>query len=225
MIGDRLGRSFGCYAFVSHKAFGLYRQDSRIRFSTLAADMTTKTYNRTLGQLRLIALFVLVAALLYLSEPTRRSVLSGLFFVVIGESIRFWAAGHLFKTKELITSGPYRYTRNPLYLGRFLIFTGLCIMARLPYGGSWVILVLGYAAFFGYYLPRKERIEPARLREEHGEPFDRYLAAVPALFPKLPGYADASPGRWQFERMVRNKEYWMVIGLAAITIFLWFRAS
>ena len=49
MIGDRLGRSFGCYAFVSHKAFGLYRQDSRIRFSTLAADMTTRTGPTTYG--------------------------------------------------------------------------------------------------------------------------------------------------------------------------------
>ena len=187
--------------------------------------MVDKPYNRALGRLRLVALFALIAALLYFSQPTRKSVLVGLVFVVLGEAVRFWAAGHLFKTKELITSGPYRYSRNPLYLGRFLIFTGLCLMTRLPYGSSWVILVLGYAAFFGYYLPRKERVEPARLREEHGEPFDRYLAAVPALFPKLPGYAEATPGRWQFERMARNKEYWMVIGLAAISLFLWFQAA
>jgi len=186
--------------------------------------MSNRNYNRALGRLRLTLLFALVAALLYLSQPSRKSVLVGVVFVVIGETIRFWAAGHLYKTKELITSGPYRYTRNPLYLGRLLIFTGLCLMVNLPYGGSWVILILGYAAFFGYYLPRKERVEPARLRQEHGEPFDRYLAAVPALFPKVPGYDQPSPGRWQFERMSRNREYWMVIGLAAASAFLWLRA-
>jgi len=187
--------------------------------------MTSGTYNRALGRLRLAAVFALVAALLYLSEPTKTSVLAGAVFVAIGETVRFWAAGHLFKTKELITSGPYRYTRNPLYLGRFLIFTGICIMVHLPYGGSWVMLLLGYAAFFGYYLPRKERVEPTRLREEHGEPFDRYFAAVPTLFPKLPPYAGATPGKWQFDRMARNKEYWMVIGLVALTVFLALRAS
>ena len=187
--------------------------------------MTARNYNRTLGRLRLIALFALVAVLLYLAEPNRMSVLVGGVFVVLGEWVRFWAAGHLFKTKELITSGPYRYTRNPLYFGRFLIFTGLCIMVHLPYAGSWIILILGYVAFFGYYLPRKERVEPARLREEHGEPFDRYFDAVPALFPTLPPYAEAGSGRWQFDRLVRNKEYWMVVLLASITIYLWFHSS
>lgn len=187
--------------------------------------MASRKYNRALGRIRLVLLFALIVALLYLSQPTRNTVLFGLAFVVAGESIRFWAAGHLFKTKELITSGPYRYTRNPLYLGRLLIFIGLCLMVNLPYGGSWVILVLGLAAFFGYYLPRKERVEPARLRAEHGEPFDRYLAAVPALFPRLPGYSQPSSGSWRFGRMTRNREYWMVIGLAALTVFLWLRAT
>ena len=50
-----------------------------------------------------------------------------------------------------------------------LIFTGISIMATLPFFSNWVLLLAGYAVFFGYYLPRKERVEPARLRETHGE--------------------------------------------------------
>lgn len=186
--------------------------------------MIERPYNRTLGLIRLVAVYALVAALLWWAEPTPLGVTIGALFVAAGEAVRFWAAGHLRKTVELITSGPYRYTRNPLYLGRLLIFTGLAIMARLPFQLNWVVLVAGLAVFFGYYLPRKERIEPARLRATHGEAYDRYFRAVPALFPQPRPYAEGSDGAWSSERMRRNREHWMVAGLALITLFLLWRA-
>lgn len=186
--------------------------------------MSEKPYNKTLGRLRLLGLYVVVAALLYFAHPTRWSVAVGFVFVALGEAVRTWSAGHLRKTVELVTSGPYRYTRNPLYLGRFLIFTGLCIMVWLPWGGSWIALVLGWGYFFGVYLRRKERVEPARLSATHGEAFDRYYRAVPALFPTLRPYPDAIDRRWSMERMLRNREQWMIIGLLAVTFFLYWRA-
>ena len=132
--------------------------------------------------MRLIAVYLLVAGLVVLSRPTPLSVNVGLVFVAIGEAIRIWAAGHLHKTVELVTSGPYRYTRNPLYLGRLLILTGLCVMARMPYRANFVLLALGYLVFFAYYLPRKERVEPARLREAHGEAYERYWSQDGQVF-------------------------------------------
>ncbi len=152
------------------------------------------------------------------------SVATGAVFVALGEAVRFWSAGHLRKTVELVTGGPYRYTRNPLYLGRLLIFTGFAIMVRLPYGGSWIALGIGWTIFFGYYLPRKERVEPARLSATHGEAFDRYFRAVPALFPAWKPYPDAIDRRWDFRRMRRNREHWMVVGLLLVTLFLLWRA-
>lgn len=186
--------------------------------------MSERTYNRALGRLRLLALYALVALLLFFARPTLLSIAAGLGFVIAGEAIRFWASGHLFKTQELITSGPYRYTRNPLYLGRLLIFTGLALMVNLPYGGTWIALVLGWALFFGYYLRRKEKVEPARLREVHGEPYERYFRSVPALFPTLRPYTAASQGSWSASRMKMNREYMMVAGLLLITLFLFWRA-
>jgi protein-S-isoprenylcysteine O-methyltransferase Ste14 len=181
--------------------------------------MSERDYNRFLGVLRLAALFAVIIVLVYFSRPTVVSVMVGFVLVVMGESVRFWSAGLLLKTKELMTAGPYRYTRNPLYLGRFLILTGVIIMVNLPHYLSYIGLVLGWGWFLGVYMRRKERVEPARLREEHGETYDRYFAAVPALFPTLRPYKDATPAKWSMERMLRNREYWMVIGLLLLSAY------
>jgi len=192
--------------------------------------MTQKPqYNKALGRIRLFCVYIFILALFFIARPTPMSVSIGFIFVALGEAIRFWAAGHLHKTVELITSGPYRYTRNPLYLGRLLILTGLCTMATLPYPkafpyANWIVLGLSCAIFFGYYLPRKERVEPERLRKQHGEPYDKYFRAVPALFPALRPYSDGSTSGWSSDNMLRNREQWMVIGLALFTLVLLWRA-
>lgn len=197
----------------------------------MSTESTSKPrpYNRALGWFRNLLVYLLVAVLLWLARPTPASVAVGFVFVALGEAVRFWAAGHLFKTQELITSGPYRYTRNPLYLGRLLIFTGVAVMADLPlrqtpHVGSAVVLLFGWGLFFGYYLRRKERVEPARLEEVHGEPYRRYFEAVPALFPRLTPWEGASKEGWKTERMLRNREQWMVVGLLLVTAFFLWRA-
>jgi protein-S-isoprenylcysteine O-methyltransferase Ste14 len=187
--------------------------------------MSEGPYNRTLGALRLAATFGFIVVLVVLARPRPFEVAIGFIIAALGEIIRFWAAGHLLKTKELITSGPYRYTRNPLYLGRMLIMTGLCIMCRLPYYANWILLAIGYAVFLGYYMPRKERVEPARLRALHGETYDRYFRAVPALIPTLKPYPNASNLGWSSDRMFRNREVWMVVGIIAVSVFLLYRAQ
>ncbi len=186
--------------------------------------MSETGYSQTSASSRLIATFLFIAVLVALARPRPLEVAIGFVIAGLGEAVRFWAAGHLLKTKELITSGPYRYTRNPLYLGRFLILTGLCVMSRLPFYANWLLLALGYAVFFLYYMPRKERVEPARLRAVHGDEYDRYFKAVPALFPSLRPYAGASNLGWSSDRMIRNREVWMVIGILAITLFLLWRS-
>ena len=179
-----------------------------------------KSYNRTLGAIRRFMVLVIVVALVLPARPTLTSLAAGFALVVLGEGTRFWAAGYLLKTMELVTAGPYRHTRNPLYLGRLLIFTGLAIMANLPFYLSYVALAVGWVTFFGYYLRRKERVEPARLKETHGEAYQRYFDAVPALFPSLRPYAGATPLEWSKERMLRNREHLMVLGLLAAAAVL-----
>lgn len=177
-----------------------------------------------LGVLRVSVIYLFVAVLVLVSRPTLALVAIGSFFVVIGESVRFWAAGHLLKSRELAVSGPYRYTQNPLYLGRFLILTGFCIMAYLPVrlGGilvpaNLVILLLSYAVFFLYYLPRKVRVEGARLREIHGVAWEGYFQSVPILFPRITPHGENLRG-WDSDRMRRNREHWMLAGVLMVDL-------
>jgi protein-S-isoprenylcysteine O-methyltransferase Ste14 len=177
-------------------------------------------YSRFLGALRLAAVYGLLAALVVFSRPRPLGALAGTLLVAAGEGLRIWAAGHLTKNAELTTSGPYRHTRNPLYLGRLLIFSGLCAICRLPRGAHGIVWLAGCAVFFGYYLPRKERVEPARLLAIHGPAAERYLREVPALFPALRPYDAKSDARWSLARLRRNREHWMVAGLTAVTAWL-----
>ena len=180
--------------------------------------------NWALGVGRLIITYVAIGALLYYTRPTPLSCMIGIPFVILGEWVRWWAAGHLRKTVELITSGPYRYTRNPLYFGRLLIFIGLASMGALPGRANLWVLGIGLAVFFFYYMPRKERIEPARLQETHGEAYTVYQKAVPALFPRLTPWPQGTDHKWRAERMLVNREQWMVIGLLLVCGFMSLKA-
>lgn len=189
------------------------------------SEAEPRSYNKILGNLRRAGTVVLILAAVYFARPAPLPLVGGVVLVVLGEAVRFWAAGHLLKTKELVTGGPYRHTRNPLYLGRLLILSGLAIMINLPYGGSWIALVAGWALFFGYYLPRKERVEPARLAGVHGEAYERYFRAVPALWPKLRPYDEGPGSRWTMARMLRNREHYMVVGLLLVVLFFVWRMT
>jgi protein-S-isoprenylcysteine O-methyltransferase Ste14 len=175
---------------------------------------------RRRARLRVLGVYAFVLLLLLAARPTPLSVSVGFAIVTLGEALRFWAAGHLRKSVELVTSGPYRYTRNPMYLGRLIIFSGICVMARLPYFANLVVLLVGWILFFGYYLPRKERVEPARLARLHGATYERYHAEVPALFPRSSPYADVATRGWSSDRFLRNREHWMAAGLIGLSLLL-----
>ena len=127
-----------------------------------------KRHLKTLGLIAAILLAVVLA------HPTRVTIAAGLIFVIIGETVRFWAAGHLIRKQELATSGPYAYVRDPLYFGRLFLLTGFCIM-----GGPWcmILLVAGLGVFFWSYLPRKYKKEMTWLEDLFGEDYTRYAAA------------------------------------------------
>jgi protein-S-isoprenylcysteine O-methyltransferase Ste14 len=190
------------------------------RFFTMET-LLESSRSKLLGHVRLGFVYLFVALLVAFSRPTPLLFFLGTILVVAGEVLRIWASGHLVKSVELIDSGPYAFTQNPLYLGRFLILTGFCFMARSRYFLNWIALALGYAVFFGYYIPRKLRVEGARLQKMHGGAFLHYRASVPILFPSFTRYPGKQT-RWSLARSVGNQEYLVATGVSvALGLFAW----
>jgi protein-S-isoprenylcysteine O-methyltransferase Ste14 len=133
----------------------------------------------------------------WLARPTRTSMILGLVVAVLGEGLRIWAAGHLEKGREVTMTGPYRFTRHPLYLGSTIMGLGLAIAAHRV---VVAVLVLGY---LGVTLAAAISREEAHLTEKFG-------AAYPAY---RDGLARAEARRFSVRRAARNREYRALIGL------------
>jgi protein-S-isoprenylcysteine O-methyltransferase Ste14 len=123
---------------------------------------------RLLARWRVFLGFVFGAVVLWLATPTLRSLAIGGTVALVGESIRLWASGHLEKSKEVTSSGPYRYTRHPLYLGSSLIGVGIAVIANNPIVAGIVI------AYLALTLTAAMRSEEAHLREKFGDAYDAY---------------------------------------------------
>ena len=122
--------------------------------------------------------------------------------------VRAAAAGHIRKNMQLATSGPYAYTRNPLYMGSILIAIGFIVAAR-----NWWIAVATAMMFVMIYLP-VIKVEEAYLRSAFSEYAD-YAAHVPRLWFRVTPYrssADAGSPVFSRELYMRHREYNAVIG-------------
>ena len=122
--------------------------------------------------------FVFAVLYFWLARPTWRFIALGAILIVPGLLIRALASGHVRKNEALATSGPYAYTRNPLYLGSLLMGVGFAVAAR-----SWWVGVALVVMFFAIYLP-VIRDEEAFLRQKFPE-FEEYARRVPRMFPRI----------------------------------------
>lgn len=161
-----------------------------------------------LSRIRVPAGFLLAGVYFYFSEPTHTSLCIGGIMAFLGILLRAWATGHIRKNDELTVSGPYAYTRNPLYFGTFLIGLGFSLA-----GGNLsmlVIFLICFAALYGSVMQQ----EMDFLREKFSEDYACYQATVPLFFPRLwPG--NTGPGRFSLKRYLLNREYQALLGFAA----------
>ena len=84
----------------------------------------------TLARKRVALGFVTALVAVIAARPSPTSLQLGFAVAVAGEALRVWAAGHLEKSREVTRSGPYRWTRHPLYAGSAVIALGVVIAAR-----------------------------------------------------------------------------------------------
>jgi len=157
-----------------------------------------------------VPLGFLCAALFFLfSRPRPLTLAIGGAIALPGLAVRAWATGHLRKNDALATTGPYAYTRNPLYLGSFLLGVGFTVAS-----GRWFLGIIFAVLFLGIYVPVM-RVESATLAELFGESYRRYVKAVPLFLPRLSPYRKGTKDTVRFDPGLykRYREYRAAIGL------------
>jgi hypothetical protein len=157
---------------------------------------------------------------LWFARPTPRSLLWGAPLGLLGLFIRARAAGHLHKQEVLTVTGPYAYTRNPLYLGSAILTLGAAVSAH-----SWLSAVI-LCAYFALFYSIVMRREEAELRQHHGAAFDEYAHAVPLFFPRFSPakLSFAGAGSFSFAQYKKNHEYQAAIGfllLLGVLLLIW----
>lgn len=129
----------------------------------------------------------------------------GLLFVLVGTLIRSWAAGVLNKNAVLSTSGPYAISRNPLYLGSFLMMIGFCTLI-----GAWYNYVAMLLLAVLLYWP-KIKDEEVSLHGRFGQGWNDYARTTPRLLPRRL-WVNGGCADWSWAQWWHNKEYMAVLG-------------
>ncbi len=154
-------------------------------------------YVARLARLRVPLGFASAVLAIILAQPTWASWRSGLAVALLGEAIRVWAAGHLEKSREVTRSGPYRWTRHPLYAGSAVMALGIVLACR-----SWPLAAIA-AVYMASTITAAVRTEEAFLRRTFGDTYDRYRNSQ----------AEPMRRRFSIERALRNREYRALVGL------------
>lgn len=166
--------------------------------------------------------FIFAAFFLWFARPTLASLLWSLLLVVPGLVLRGYASAYIRKNAELTRSGPYAYTRNPLYLGSIFSAFGFGVAAR-----NWILLVTLGVLFLAIYLPTILS-EEQFLRATFSD-FDAYAARVPRLLPRIvpAKFPDVAHGGFSLALYLKHREYNAAMGAAliyaALAVRCWLR--
>ena len=122
----------------------------------------------------------------------------------VGEGIRLWAAGHLEKNREVTSSGPYRFTRHPLYAGSSVMALGVVVATRS------IVATLVVILYMVLTIGAAVRTEEADLRARFGDAYDAYAQSR----------GPRASRRFSLERAWRNREHRAVAGLLLFLVLL-----
>lgn len=162
------------------------------------------TWAKIARRIRVPLSFAFAILYFWLAQPTVISMLVGGAIVIPGLLVRALASGHVQKNEQLATTGPYAYTRNPLYLGSLILALGFAFAAR-----SWWIAGILVIMFFAIYMP-VIRGEEVFLRERFAE-FDDYARQVPRLFPRLTALENTG-GAFSWDLYWKHREHNAILG-------------
>jgi protein-S-isoprenylcysteine O-methyltransferase Ste14 len=166
-------------------------------------------WSRIARRIRVPAGFLFAAFYLWRARPSAVSLAWSLLLVIPGLLLRAYASGYVKKNDELTMTGPYAYTRNPLYLGSFMMAFGFAAASR-----SMVIILLLVLLFLLIYAPTIYA-EEQFLRSTFPA-FAGYCRDVPRLFPRFTPARLGGEGSFSGALYRRHREYNAVLGASAV---------
>jgi protein-S-isoprenylcysteine O-methyltransferase Ste14 len=143
---------------------------------------------------------------------------SGAVATIVAAQLRTWAAAYMqsdvvhdpqVHDSRLVADGPYRYVRNPLYLGTILMAFGIATAASRS---GFVVLVVMIVLFTYRLILREERA----LAASQGEGYRRYLAQVPRLLPSLQPRVRAGAMQPQWGQAIRGELFMWAFALTFV---------
>jgi protein-S-isoprenylcysteine O-methyltransferase Ste14 len=163
---------------------------------------------RVLARYRVRLGMVAAIVAFWLANPTPRSVAAGAAVACVGEALRLWAAGHLEKGREVTASGPYRWTRHPLYVGSSIMGVGFAIAS------ASIAVTLLVAVYLILTVSAAIRSEESHLTEKFGAAYPQYRE----------GRTEDVVRRFSLQRAFANREYRSIAGLVAALALLLIKA-
>jgi protein-S-isoprenylcysteine O-methyltransferase Ste14 len=168
-------------------------------------------YAQLARRIRVPVGFLAAALYVLLAHPTWSSILFGSAVIVPALLLRTAASGHVKKNQEVTTSGPYAYTRNPLYLGSITLVIGFGVASR----NVWLAVGL-VITFIALYLP-VICDEENHLRAQFPE-YGDYAQRVPRIIPKIT--KNMPSGAFSSELYRKHREYNAALGSIGMMILL-----
>ena len=178
--------------------------------------------HKLLLRARIPASILMGLAIILFAHPSQESFLIGLAVIVIGELVRIWASGHIHKSAEVTTTGPYALVRHPLYLGHLLVATGFSIVSD-----SMLAFIIVMISFFIIYMPTWKN-EEKNLINLFGDTYVHFMEKRPALIP-LRWSRGVSQGSFSWALVKQHREWNHVAvlagGVLATLLLAWYHGS
>ena len=189
---------------VMNRRSGLLGWFDKVRYKEI--------YRQTLG-------LILVAVCAAFAVTGHWNIIIGLLIALAGQLFRIFAAGTIFKNKELASDGAYSLVRHPLYLGNILILGGFSLAS----GNLWVALAV--LLFFLIWYPATISYEDAKLERIFGDDWRTWSEGTNAVFPNRFNWSKLTATQWNARQsLLRNGEFIISVYLLACAAGLWWRA-
>lgn len=164
------------------------------------------------------------------ARPSVSTLVVGGIVALLGEAMRFWGvayAGPLTRVTgnvgapELVTSGPFSYVRNPLYVGNILLYVGFGIMANAL--TPWLVAATSF--YFVVQYAAIVSLEEEFLQKEFGPLFEEYRRSVPRFTPRVTPVREIQKEHqrpdWQGARRSERRTFQAMALVGALVVARW----